>query len=273
MSLNDANSPGERPGLSNDVYRLLEKLPWGICITDADDRICWANPSFCEQLGIKRQDAASTRLNALPLVHSEDLGHGIYQVRNHHERRLRVSSVVIENDHKLTLFTDVSDLVPDTGGYADLLLEVARMDSDTGLLTPASIYRELFTQVSRSRRYGNALAIVRIEIAGLQTERINSKDREHALRDFGVKLADNVRNIDFAGRLSDHEFLIVLPETDIEGVEILIEKLRPMLAMPPVATTEGDTVQCTTRYGLAEWSKSDDVSALLDKARPRAQTP
>ncbi len=269
MTVKDAKSSGEWPGLPSDVTGLLTKLPLGICISDADDRIRWANPSFYEQLGITQQEAVNTAFRALPLTHAEDLGKDIYQVRNHHERRLRVSSVAIDNDHKMALFTDVSDLLTETSHYADLLLEVARMDSDTGLLTQPNIYRELFTQVSRSRRYGNALAVARIEITGLQTDRIGHKERDAVLREFGVKLADNVRNIDFAGRLSDYEFLIVLPETDTEGVEILVAKLKPVLDMPSVTAAGGETVQCVIRYGFAEWSKADDVSALLDKARPK----
>ncbi len=268
MSSNDNTTKKEWPGLTVDVKNILSQLPLGVCVMGSDECIQWANPGFYEQLGISQHDTQDIAFSALPMKTVEELGRGIFQPTHHTDRRLRVSTAACGNDHKVALFTDVSDLVSEIGGYADLLLEVARMDTQTGLLTPASMYRELFEQVSRSRRYGNALAIVRIDVGGLRKDDISPQDREQTVRELGIKLADNVRNIDFAGRLSDYEFLVVLPETDIKGVKILIDKLEPMLGAAQIKTTNGQAVDLGIKVGVAQWTSTDDASTLLEKARP-----
>ncbi len=270
MSSNDNTTKKEWPGLTVDVKHILSQLPVGVCIMGSDERVQWANPGFYAQLGIVQQETQNIAFGDLPIKTTEELGQGIYQPIHDADKRLRVSTAACGNDHKVVLFTDVSDLVSEIGGYADLLLEVARMDTHTGLLTPASMYRELFEQVSRSRRYGNALAIVRIDIAGLRRNDIDRPDREQILRDLGLKLADNVRNIDFAGRLSDYEFLVVLPETNTEGVKILIDKLEPILGTTRITAQNGQSVDLGIKIGLAQWSTTDDASTLLEKARPDA---
>jgi diguanylate cyclase (GGDEF)-like protein len=262
----------EWAGLTAEVKNMLSQLPLGICVMGSDGLIQWANPSFYEQLGVSQQDTQDIALSELPMKLADGLGHGIYQPIHHTDKRLRVATVACGNDHEVALFTDVSDLVSDIGGYADLLLEMARMDANTGLLTPASMYRELFEQVSRSRRYGNALAIVRIDIGGLRKDDISNQEREQTLRDFGIKLADNVRNIDFAGRLSDYEFLMVLPETDPKGVKILIDKLEPMLGAAQITTQSGQAADLEIKIGFAQWTATDDASTLLEKARPNTTT-
>lgn len=271
MSSNDTTKK-EWPGLTAEVKQLLSQFPLGVCVMGSDERIEWANPGFYEQLGISQQDTQDTAFGELPLKIAEELGHGIYQPTHHADKRLRVATAACGNGHKVALFTDVSDLLSEIGGYADLLLEVARMDTHTGLLTPASMYRELFEQVSRSRRYGNALAIVRIDIGGLRKDDISHEDREQTLRELGIKLADNVRNIDFAGRLSDYEFLVVLPETETKGVKILIDKLEPMLGAAQIATQSGEVMDLGIKIGFAQWSATDDASTLLEKARPNITT-
>ncbi len=270
MSSNDDTTNKEWPGLTVEVQKILSQLPLGVCVIGSDGRIQWANPGFYQQLGISQQDTQNIAFGELPMKMAEELGHGIYQPIHHTDMRLRVATAACGNGHKVALFTDVSDLVSEIGGYADLLLEVARMDAHTGLLTPASMYRELFEQVSRSRRYGNALAIVRIDIGGLRRDDISHPDRERTLRDLGIKLADNVRNIDFAGRLSDYEFLVVLPETDIKGVKILIDKLEPILGTTQIQTQSGQAVDLGIKIGYAQWTATDDASTLLEKARPEA---
>ncbi len=245
---------------------MLSQIPLGICLIGADEQIQWANPVLCDQLGITNGDLENAPFGELPMQAAADQGNDIYRPMHRPQLRLRASMATVEGGLKIVVFTDVSDLVSDYDGYVNLLREAARTDADTGLLTTVSVYRELFAQLARSQRYGNTLAIIRIRIDGLQREEIGREQSEKALRDLGIKLADCVRNIDYAGRLSEYEFLIVLPETDVNGATALIEKIEGILDTTQVQTQSGETVNCGIRYGFAQWTGAEDASTLLDKA-------
>ena len=270
MSNSDTMIKNQWPSLTAEVKQMCAQLPVGICFVDSQERIHWANQRFYEQLGISQDKNGSLLFNDLPIQATEELGNDVIKPLHDTKKRLHLSTAILDEENKVAVFTDVSDLISEVSGYADLLLEVARMDASTGLLAPASIYRELFAQVSRCRRYGNDLAIARIGIDELSTEGIDPEDREKALRDIGVKLADNVRTIDFAGRLSDNEFLVVLPETDLGGAKILIDKLRPILGTPQITTRGGRKVNCQICVGFSQWMATDDASKLLEKASPKS---
>lgn len=272
VSPTDATANEESSELTDDAKKMLSQLPIGVCVTDANERIQWANPRFCNQLGVSENDVEKLLFDELPIKSTAELGDGVYQSLRPPQRRLLTSTSAFGSDARIVVVADVTDLFTDAGGYAGLLREVVRTDADTGLLTPASVYRELFAQVARSRRYGNKLAILRIEIDELHSPDVTRSERSKTLRELGVKLADNVRNIDYAGRLSDYEFLIVLPETDTEGTQALTEKLKSTLRGMRVQTRSDKTVDCKIRFGLAMWTATDDASTLLDRARENAET-
>ncbi|MDH3279994.1 MAG: diguanylate cyclase, partial [Gammaproteobacteria bacterium] len=163
-----------------------------------------------------------------------------------------------DDQTKLGVFSDVTDLTSTASGYAELLRELSRTDSSTGLLTPNCVYRELLEQIARCRRYGNRLAVVRIWVEGVGKAAGDTDRGEQILRNIAIKLADNVRAIDAAGQLSKDEFVLVLPETDLDGALRSAKKLKEVLE-------EEYPVDC--RYGLAEWRASDDAKTLLERAK------
>jgi len=69
-----------------------------------------------------------------------------------------------------------------------------------------------------------------------------------------------------AGRIGGEEFLLVLPETDMEGALLLAERLRAATAEVPFELPSGPlTVTCS--LGVAERREEDrDGGALMGRA-------
>lgn len=146
-------------------------------------------------------------------------------------------------------------------GPLSVLRELKRSDPQTGLLTPRNAYEALLREVARSERYGNALSLLRIEVPALRDTATAGGDR-FAL-DLASRLADNVRNIDYASHWAASEFLVVLPETDAAGARQCADKIEAGLRD---VLRERNSAEDQINITIVEWQDGADASGLLDEA-------
>ncbi len=242
-----------------DAKSVLSQAPFGVCLLDEREQIIWTNSTLRDQLGLAEtsDELGSGRfLDDLPI--SMEQHTGLCQPTHRPSMRLRMAVTPLREGIKLAAFTDVTDLTSGVNGYVDLLREIAHTDSATGLRKRSQINRDLLAEINRSRRYGNALSVVRVVMSNDFGELPPGKKTDY-LRDVGVRLADTLRAIDIAGQWSENEYLLILPETDAEGARRLAEKITAVL------NTKADIrVNC----GVSEWQASDDASTLLARALP-----
>jgi len=247
-----------------DAKSVLGQAPFGVCLLDEREQIIWTNATLRDQLGldIPADTGASAKGGGSEGEYFDDLPitveqhSGLCQPVHRPSLRLRMAVTPLREGIKLAAFTDVTDLTSGVAGYVEILREIANTDSATGLRNRAQINRDLLAEINRSRRYGNALSIIRITLGGNYNALADDK-KNHVLRNMGVQLADNLRAIDYAGQWSDGEFLVILPETVSEGAERLAHKIETMLA-------QLDNLDSKCR--VAEWQASDDITTLLERA-------
>ena len=155
----------------------------------------------------------------------------------------------------------MSEKKSETLGYATLLQEVKGTDSKTGLLTRTNLYKELIRDLARCDRYGNKLSIASMRIVG--DDDVPSQTSLAGLADeLGNQLAATVRSVDCAARWSEHEFLVVLPETDVYGARLFLNKIEA--AMNELLQQCGDSsLKIETK--IAGWEKGDDMPVMLAK--------
>jgi len=86
------------------------------------------------------------------------------------------------------------------------------------------------------------------------------------LRSFGERIQELLRGTDIAGRIGGEEFLLILPETEMEGAMQLGDRLRIAIE-GMVVSYEGQTLRMTCSLGVAERLPEDrDGGALLGRA-------
>jgi len=129
-------------------------------------------------------------------------------------------------------------------------------DPVTGLQNRRAIIQELDRQISRSRRYQNPLAVIRLS---LDTE-ADEETRHSLLRTISQMLKDKLRWADEIGMLDDHTFLLVLPETSLEDARELAVKL-----LSDRAAFDFRDSSNRVRHGVAGWQKGDDLNKLLKR--------
>jgi diguanylate cyclase (GGDEF)-like protein len=106
--------------------------------------------------------------------------------------------------------------------------ELARTDPQTGLLNRLATLTVLAAEVERANRYERPLSVALIDIDHFK--RVNDSHGhavgDEVLRHVASVLRDNVRAADVIGRYGGEEFLLLMPETDVDGGLTSGENLR-----------------------------------------------
>lgn len=110
----------------------------------------------------------------------------------------------------------------------DKLKLIASTDKLTKLLNRNKFYEITNNEIDRAKRYKRPLSVVMFDIDHFK--RINDTFG-HNIGDYVLKtlskiIKENIRKQDWAFRWGGEEFIVLLPETDIDGAYIAAEKLR-----------------------------------------------
>ncbi|MET0461145.1 MAG: diguanylate cyclase [Ilumatobacteraceae bacterium] len=141
---------------------------------------------------------------------------------------------------------------------------LSRVDVLTGLYNRRHIDEQLEKELSTATRHGQPLAVLLMDIDHFK--RVNDVEGHPAgdqvLREFAARLRAAVRVGDVAGRWGGEEFIVIAPQTKIDGALLLAERIRAATADEPMyvgdhAITVTVSVGCVV--GL-------DPATLLDRA-------
>jgi diguanylate cyclase (GGDEF)-like protein len=108
------------------------------------------------------------------------------------------------------------------------LNRLASTDHLTGLANRREMERVLDAEAERARRYQRPLVVLAIDVDNLKAvnDCYGHEVGDRVLCALGRVLKRNLRNSDVAGRMGGDEFLVVLPETDRHGGEVLAARLQ-----------------------------------------------
>ena len=110
--------------------------------------------------------------------------------------------------------------------------ELAELDELTGSYNRRCIMRMLGEEMSRARRIETRCSIALIDLDWFK--RINDAHGhptgDEVLRTFAITMFANIRTIDRFGRYGGEEFLLVLPDTSVDGAAQNLDRLREIVA-------------------------------------------
>ncbi len=111
------------------------------------------------------------------------------------------------------------------------LRKLANTDRLTGIFNRLKLEDKLTAEVLRARRYARPLSVILIDADHFKdvNDSLGHLVGDGVLRDLASILAAHIRESDIVGRWGGEEFLIINPETAIEGAIALAEKLRKII--------------------------------------------
>ena len=129
---------------------------------------------------------------------------------------------------------------------------LALTDPLTGLLNRRAIDDVAKSELKRRARYSRPLAVGLIDVDHFKD--INSRylytGGDEVLRSLSKSLTSCLRDVDFLGRMGGEEFLVVAPETDVEGARVLAERIRSTVEGTPIPYN-GELMRVTVSVGFA----------------------
>ena len=157
------------------------------------------------------------------------------------------------------------------------LLDLATTDPLTGLLNRRAMDGRLAEEEARAGRESAPLAVISLDVDFFKhvNDKYGHAMGDAVLRNLGLLLREATRLTDHAGRMGGEEFLLVCPNTDMNGAAVLAEQLRNRFEA--MDHQEGDVrIRVTASFGVATTEPSGglDVARLLrrsDRALYRAK--
>lgn len=131
-------------------------------------------------------------------------------------------------------------------------------DALTGVKTRASTLVAA-EQLHRSRAPGAPLGLALIDVDGLKAigDRHGALASDAVLMSVARRLRGLLRDADVLGRAGDEGFIIVLPDTDVDGVTLAIDRAIAAIREQRVGTWAHD-VRTTASGGIAMVGEGDD---------------
>jgi diguanylate cyclase (GGDEF)-like protein len=114
---------------------------------------------------------------------------------------------------------------------AEQMTELAHTDPMTGLANRRWLMEQLGREFSRARRYRRPLSLLYIDLDGFKAinDRFGHLFGDEVLTGAGRAMKAVLRSTDLLARIGGDEFVVLLPETGIEGAHNVTAKLRKAL--------------------------------------------
>ncbi|OFV89663.1 MAG: hypothetical protein A3G76_10860 [Acidobacteria bacterium RIFCSPLOWO2_12_FULL_65_11] len=154
---------------------------------------------------------------------------------------------------------------------AELFREVKEnslRDGLTGCFNRTHALEVVGIELRRARRSQLPVSLVMFDLDHFKAinDRYGHQCGDTVLSAVGAKMRELLRGSDMKGRYGGEEFIVLLPETPLEGAKRVAENLRRELAAMPIQW-KGETIHITASFGVTVAQASEiDTEALVGRA-------
>lgn len=250
------------------VQQALQTAPIGILLLDEKNTIQWHNDTLPELLGIDHQQLIGETSNTLKenlravLI---DPPETILLQQGNEQRWLSCKRETVDEKNSVHFYLDISaeqELRRERDQLAEDLQQLTTRDPVTGLPNRHALLQGLEPLVSRSRRYGNPLSLIKLRATLDGNDAPTDAQQQQLWMQVAQLLKDQMRWADIIGRYDGSDFLLILPETGEEAARRLAEKLCNLMGEQQ-SNAEGGRLR--PYCGITGWHKGDDANLMLQR--------
>jgi diguanylate cyclase (GGDEF)-like protein len=143
---------------------------------------------------------------------------------------------------------------------------VSRIDMLTNIYNRRHLDEHLRSVISAARRHDRSVGVLIVDI-----DHFKDVNDEHGhlagdavLREVAGRLQQAMRTEDALGRWGGEEFLAVLTDTPPEGVRVMAERMRQVIAAAPFTLDDGSQIRVTVSVGHT--NGTEDAEVLVHRA-------
>ncbi|WP_457643275.1 GGDEF domain-containing protein [Persephonella sp.] len=141
---------------------------------------------------------------------------------------------------------------------------LSETDALTGIYNKGKFNQVLEEELKKVKRYGRPLGIILFDIDHFKkiNDTYGHQVGDYVLKTIAKIVKENIRDTDTFARWGGEEFVILAPETDLNGLKILAEKLRKTIEEYPFEHVE----KVTSSFGITEAVPEDTTDTVIRRA-------
>ncbi|ATX80705.1 diguanylate cyclase (GGDEF) domain-containing protein [Mariprofundus aestuarium] len=143
---------------------------------------------------------------------------------------------------------------------------LASTDPLTGIHNRRSIINQLGFELKRSNRHGSPFSLLMLDLDHFKdiNDRFGHSTGDSVLQSVCNICTEELREIDFIGRLGGEEFIILLPETKDDDSEVIAERIRTNIE-EKVTLVELEGMNVTVSIGVTQKISDDTERSILNR--------
>jgi diguanylate cyclase (GGDEF)-like protein len=175
------------------------------------------------------------------------------------------------------LLAPVAEQVAEISGALNSAIEAATTDRLTRVANRPTLLAHLFGEIERVSRYNRPLSIAFVDIDHFKAVNDNYSHEvgDLVLRGVADIFRENTRSVDLVGRYGGEEFVLVMPETNVDEAMAVAEKLRLLILKKHFDTGSGPltvSVSIGVAGGLGASLRVDQLLRDADAAMYAAKS-
>jgi len=222
---------------------------------------------------IDRVVGVSTRsIMAVPIMSKGRLL-GVIEVIN----KDGVGGFTDKDQHEVSRLMDQMALAIDRSRMYQKMEGLVITDDLTKLFNLRYLQRSLDVEIERAMRYGLSVAVMFIDMDYFK--QVNDSHGHlvgsKLLVEVSHQLLKSLRKVDIVARYGGDEFVIVLPQTDVNAAKMIAERLRKNIEKHVFMKSENLALKLTASFGIACYpdhaATKEDLIKLADDAMYRVK--
>ena len=143
------------------------------------------------------------------------------------------------------------------------LEQLAETDPLTSLINRRKFHELLNYEVERNQRYRSGLSLIMCDIDHFKNinDQYGHDAGDEALITFSKKVSENIREVDIFSRWGGEEFMILMPNANLENARSVAEKLRKVIELTDV----DDIDSFTASFGVTHYEENDTAESFLKR--------
>jgi two-component system cell cycle response regulator len=144
-------------------------------------------------------------------------------------------------------------------------LRLAVIDPLTGLYNRRYAEPHLLRIAERARETGRPFAVMVLDLDRFKTinDTYGHSAGDVVLQEVAARIKDNLRGVDMVARIGGEEFLVVMPDTQLDQARMAAERLCRVVNEAPVATPNTQTaIPVSLSIGVAMGGLRDDTQSV-----------
>ncbi|MDO8827574.1 GGDEF domain-containing protein [Methylophaga sp.] len=145
------------------------------------------------------------------------------------------------------------------------LERLAHTDALTGVMNRRGLIDHLTAEIDRAVRYQHNLSLLMVDLDHFKliNDEYGHLTGDAVLIESATILSYAIRNTDVLGRYGGEEFLLLLPETNIEDARLLAERIRADFEQHRFCQDDGVEISLTCSIGVADLQPDQTQVSLL----------